>query len=117
MRTILGTVIGFLLVFIVLVWIGMDSEPAQRAPEAMEFALHWTMRFFGAVTAVVAAVGLLFIAGSKGSLERQVDLVLPLLGGLLLLNASWGLGLALGAVAVTWLFRGSIAGGRSGSDG
>jgi len=114
MRTILGTVIGFLLVFTILVWIGMESSPAQRAPEAMEFALHWTMRFFGAVTAVVAAVGLLFVAGSKGSLERQLDLVLPLLGGLLLLNANWGLALAVGAITVAWLVRGSLGASQSG---
>jgi len=115
MRTVLGTVIGFLLVFIILAWIGMESSPAQRAPEAMEFALHWSTRFFGALTAVVAAVGLVFVAGSKGSLERQIDLILPLLSGLLLMHANWGLAIAVGAIAVTWLLRAAIGAGTSGT--
>jgi len=105
MRTVLGTAIAFLLVFFVLAWIGIESGTGQPAPLAMEFALQWTMRLFGTVTAVVAAVGLLFVAASKGGLERQLDLVLPLLGGLLLINPNWGVALALGVFATAWLVR------------
>ena len=40
-------------------------------------------------------------------MERQIALVLPLLGGLLLIGATWSLALAVGAVAVAWLLRGN----------
>lgn len=115
MRTILGTVIAFLIVFMILVLIGMESTPRQHAPEAMEFALQWTLRLFGAITAAASAVGLILIAASKGTIERQVDLVLPLLAGLLLLNANWGLALATGVIGVASLFRGTFGSARSAS--
>src|SRR5438045_3417119 len=105
MRLVLGTAIAFLVVFLIVAIIGIDAVPRQPVPHAMDFALQWTTRLFGAITAVVAAIGLLMIAAAKGPMERQIALVLPLLAGLLLVSATWSLGLAVGAVAVTWLWR------------
>jgi hypothetical protein len=95
----------FLVVFLIFVLIGMNSTPRQPGFAAIEFALQYTIRFFGAVVAVTSALGLLLIATAKGQLERQVSFVLPLLAGLLVTNANWGLALAAGAVAVAWLLK------------
>jgi hypothetical protein len=107
MRLVLGTAIAFLVVFLIVVMIVSDRavlrEPATIT--MMGYALDWTVRLFGALTAVASAIGFLLIAATKGPMERQIALVLPLLAGLLLLSATWSLGVAVGAVAVAWLLR------------
>jgi hypothetical protein len=106
MRIVLGTAIAFLVVFLIVGMIA--SESVHREPATitmMGYALDWTIRLFGALTAVTSAVGLLLIAATKGPMERQITLVLPLLAGLLLLSATWSLGVAVGAVTVAWLLR------------
>ena len=105
MRLVLGTAIFVLLVFLILVLMGNDKAPHQPIPQTMEVALQLTIRLFGATTSIVSAIGLLLVAASKGPMERQIALVLPLLAGLLLLSTTWSLGIAVGAVAVTWLLR------------
>ena len=60
MRAILGTAIIFLIVFFIVAMVVNDSVPRQNAIASMEFALQWTFRLLGAITAVISAVGLLY---------------------------------------------------------
>ena len=106
MRTILGTAILFLVIFCIVALVANDSFPRQGGIASMEFALQWTIKLFGALTAAISAVGLLLVAAAKGPLERQMSFVLPLLAGLLILSSTWSLALAVGAIAVAWLLRG-----------
>ena len=105
MRPILGTVILFLVIFLILVMIGMNTVPQQPVAHAMEFAIQWTVRLFGAIAAVASAIALLLVAAAKGPMERQITLVLPLLAGLLMLSTTWSLGISVGTVAAVWLWR------------
>ena len=105
MRTALGLIIIFLLVFSVMLLTAMNCEPRVPGPMVITTALEWTLHLLGGLAAASAAVGMLIIAAGHGSFQRLVVLSLPLLGGLLLLNANWGVALALGAIVTVWMFK------------
>ena len=106
MRTILGTAIGVAVLFLIVLLVASGySDPRISSSEAFQFALQWTLHATGGMTAVVSAAGMLFIAATHGPFERQIAMVLPLLGGLLVFSPNWGLALSLGAIVVTWLLR------------
>lgn len=105
MRTALSITIAFLLVFFVMSLVAFNSEPRMPGVQAVTMALEWTLRLFGGITATASAVGMLIIAAGHGPFQRQVMLAMPLLAGLLLISANWGLALAFGAIATIWIFR------------
>jgi hypothetical protein len=105
MRTTLAIVFLFLFVFCVAMFIVINSEPRVPGSQALALALDWTLHLFGALVATAAAIGMLLVAATHGSFQRQVVLALPLLAGLLLLTAHWGLALAFGAIVGIWIFK------------
>lgn len=109
MRTILGIAIFTIIVFLVALMAGADFRaPTTKTDEAFQFALMWTVRAMGGLAAVSAALGMLFIAATHGPIERQLALVLPLLAGLLVFDSNWALAIALGGVAIAWLWRDTL---------
>jgi hypothetical protein len=105
MKTSLAVAFFFLLVFFVMILVAVNCEPKPTGAQAIGLALEWTLHLLGGIVAVVSAFGMLFIAAVHGSFQRQIVLALPLLAGLLLIGANWGLGLALGAIVAIWIFR------------
>ncbi len=105
MKTTLSIAFLFLLVFFVMVLVAINCEPRVPGAEAISVALQWTMHLLGGIVATVAGVGMLIVGATHGSFQRQIVLALPLLAGLLLLSANWGVALALGAVAAVWIFK------------
>jgi hypothetical protein len=77
---------------------------------AHEAALMWTQRAVGGIIAAIAAFALLLRGLAGETMERQVGLVLPLLGGVMLAGAHWSVALATGAVCVAFLYEGRFAG-------
>lgn len=109
MRAILGTAIAFLIVFFIVALIANDGRPPQSGIASMEFALQWTLRFFGCLISVISASGLLLVAAGKGTLERQSAFVLPLLAGLALVSVTWSLALGIALITVAWIVRGQVS--------
>lgn len=105
MRTTLGLVVSFLLLFCVMALIAINCTPPVSGDHAIGLALEWTLHLFGGVVASSAAVGMLLVAALHGSYQRQIVLVLPLTSGLLLISANWGLALALGMIVSIWIFK------------
>jgi hypothetical protein len=105
MKTTLSIAILFLLVFCVMILVAMNCEPRVPGPMVIASALEWTQHLLGAVVAAASAIGILVVAAAHGSFQRQVVLALPLLGGLLLVAANWGLALAFGAIVAVWIFK------------
>jgi len=106
MRTVLGTTFLFLIIFLLVLLISTNfSEMPTQRMAALEQALRWSMLLLGGVVATASSVGLLMVAAAHGGFDRQVALVLPLLGGLLLVSAHWGLAIALGAIVTGWLLK------------
>ena len=104
MRTVLGiTLLCIVLFLLVLVFGAEITHPKVSGSEGFEFALQWSIRALGGIVAVVSAVGMVLIAAAHGPFERQFGLVLPLLGGLMLWQLHWSLGVAIAAVVVAWL--------------
>jgi hypothetical protein len=85
-------VVIFIVLAVVLFFIGIAITPEGTA--RTEFALLWTRRVIGTLIVGICAFGLLLLALAGESLRRQADLVLPLLGGIVLLDFHW-----LGVVA------------------
>ncbi len=94
-----------ILFLIVLVSGGEVTSRSIPNQVAFEFALQWTIRAVGALVAISAAIGMLGVAAAREPFERQLDLALPLVGGLLLISPNWGLALAFAAIAVPWIWR------------
>ena len=106
MRTVLGTALLFLIVFFIVLLVGTNfSQTPVHQMAALEQAARWTLLMFGALIATASSVGLLMVAAAHGSFERQAALVLPLLGGLLLMTSNWGLAIAMGGIVTAWLLR------------
>ena len=105
MKTTLSIALLFLLVFFVMVLVAMNCEPRIPAPQVLGSALDWTLHLLGGVVAAASAIGMLVVAAAHGSFQRQIVLALPLLGGLLLIAANWGVALAFGAIVAVWIFR------------
>jgi len=105
MKTALYLAFLFLLVFCVMVLVAINCEPRVPGSQAVGLALDWTMHLLGGIAATAAAVGMLAVAVTHGSFQRQIVLALPLLAGLLLVTAHWGLALAFGAIVVVWVYR------------
>ena len=105
MKITLSIALLFLLVFFVMLLVAMNCEPRVPGPQLIISASEWTLHLLGGVVAAAAAIGMLAIAATHGSFQRQAVLALPLLGGLLLIAANWGLGLAFGAIVTVWIFK------------
>lgn len=105
MKTTLSIAFLFLLVFFVMVLVAINCEPRMAGSQAVSMALEWTLHLLGGIVASAAAIGMLVVAATHGSFQRQIVLALPLLAGLLLLSANWGVALALGAIAAVWIFK------------
>jgi hypothetical protein len=72
---------------------------------AAEMAVGWTMRFVGALLAIVATFGLFWRALHGDPLDLQFGFVLAILAGLLLVGVHWSLAIALGLIGVALIFR------------
>jgi hypothetical protein len=70
-----------------------------------DYAMTWTVRFVGALVAVVATFGLFWRAMNGAPLELQFGFVLALLAGLLLVGIHWSLAIALGVIGVALILR------------
>ncbi len=105
MRATLALVFLILLVFCIMVLVAINCQPRIPGSQVIGLALEWTRYLLGGVVASAAAIGMLLTAASHGSFQRQIVLTMPLVGGLLLFEANWGLALALAAVASIWMFR------------
>jgi hypothetical protein len=105
MKTTLSIALLFLVVFFIMLLVAMNCEPRVAGPLLIGTALEWTLHLLGGILATAAAIGMLAVAATHGSFQRQIVLVLPLLAGLLLLAANWALGLALGAIVTVWIFK------------
>ncbi len=105
MKTTLSIAFLFLLVFFVMVLVAINCEPRVPGAQAVSIALEWTLHLLGGIVATASAIGMLIVAATHGSFQRQIVLALPLLAGLLLLSANWGVALALGAIAAVWIFK------------
>ena len=106
MRAVLLFLIVVLMIFVFVI-------TRSHRPEdiiAHEAALMWTQRAVGGVIAAIAAFALLLRGLAGETMERQVGLVLPLLGGVMLAGAHWSVALAMGAVCVVLLGKGWFAG-------
>ena len=100
----IGVLIAFAVVLIVLLVVALSLDDAEDIAHA-EFALRWISRGIGLFIATVAAVALLAGSLSALPLGRLLTFVLPLLGGMLLVEVHWALALALGASALTFLVQ------------
>jgi hypothetical protein len=105
MKTTLSIAVFFLLIFFVMLLVAMNCEPRIPAAQVIDAALEWTLHLIGGLVATASAVGMLMIAATHGSFQRQVVLALPLLGGVLLMAANWGVSLAMGVVVAVWIFK------------
>lgn len=76
-------VVIFLAVVVVIFAIVRASSDRHDTLVANEAALNWTLRAAGGLMAAVAAFVLLWRSLASESLERQLGLVLPLLGACL----------------------------------
>jgi hypothetical protein len=107
-----------LFVVVVLMIFAFVLTRSHRPQDVLadEAALMWTQRAVGGLVAAVAAFALLLRGLAGETLGRQLGLVLPLLGGLLLAGAHWSVALAMGAVCVALLGKGWF-GGDGGTPG
>ena len=105
MKTTLAFVFLFLLIFLVLILVAMNCEPRVPGPQVVGVALEWTLHLLGGIVAAASAIGMLVVAAVHGSFQRQVVLALPLLAGVLLMAANWGVALAFGAIVGIWIFK------------
>jgi hypothetical protein len=105
MKTALSIAFLFLLTFFIFVLVAINCEPRVPGSQAVGLALEWTTHLLGGITATSAAIGMMVVGASHGSFQRQIVLALPLLGGLLLITAHWGLALAFGTVVAVWIFK------------
>lgn len=83
----------------------INCEPRVPGAQAIGLALEWTLHLLGGIVATAAAIGMLVVAATHGSFQRQIVLSLPLLAGLLLLSANWGLAFALAVIAGVWVYK------------
>ena len=105
MKTILSIAFLFLLVFFVMVLVAINCQPRIPGLQAVSVAFEWTLHLLGGIVATASAIGMLAVAATHGSFQRQIVLALPLLAGLLLISVNWGVALAFGAVAAVWIFK------------
>jgi hypothetical protein len=94
-------------VFALIVFAAVRSNIENRPNEAVanEAALAWTLRALGGLTAAVAAFALLLRALGGEAAERQLGLVLPLVGGLALSTGTWAAPLGLAIVGAALIAR------------
>src|SRR5688572_14193257 len=92
----------FLAVVLLIFGIALGND--EDLPE-MNMAVAWTMRFIGALMAILAAFGLFWRVVQGEGLERQFGFVMLLLAGLLLVDVHWSLAIALGAIGVGLIVR------------
>lgn len=107
MRLIVPAVVVVLLFLFVL----MNSTNPTDMP-GNEYALNWTQRAVGGIVAATAAIGMLLFAAANQSANRSLALVLPLLGGMLLVAPHWSIALAIGLVGAAMVAK-SIFDGRA----
>lgn len=105
MKTTLAIVFLFLFLFFIMVLVAMNCEPGVPGSQVISVALEWTLHLLGGAVAAVSAIGMLAVAAVHGPFQRQIVLALPLLGGLLLIAANWGVALAFGAIVTVWIFK------------
>lgn len=105
MKTTLSFVFLFLLIFLVMVLVAMNCEPRLPGQQVVSAALEWTLHLLGGIAAAASAIGMLVVAAVHGSFQRQVVLALPLLAGILLMAANWGVALAFGVIVGIWIFK------------
>lgn len=74
----------------------------------LEFALNWTQRAFGGLIAVAAGFMLLARAARNETLEQLLPPTLAALVGVLIAAANWGVAVAVGALTVAVIVRGSL---------
>jgi hypothetical protein len=101
LRAVLIFVVVVLAVFVFVRVNGDDSDSSVRN----EAALTWTLHAIGSLMAATAAFALLLRALASETLERQFELVPPLLAGVLLLSTHWSVALALAAVGVALIVK------------
>ena len=94
-------VLIFLLLVAIAYWLFMNQPLETLAKH--EHSLSLTQRLVGMNIAAVAAFVLLLRALAGETLDRVAIVVLPLLGGMLLVAPQWGLALGI-AVLATVLF-------------
>jgi hypothetical protein len=82
-------VLIFVVLATILFFIGVAIAHDERGVIRTDLALAWTRRVVGVVIVGISAFGLLLLALAGDSLKRQADLALPLLGGIVLLDADW----------------------------
>ena len=116
MRTTLALAFLFLILFCIMVLVAINCEPRVPTAQAISMAFEWTLHLLGGVVASAAAIGMLLTVAGHGPFQRQIMLTLPLFGGLLLLDAHWGLCLGLAAVACVWMFKFGAADGATDSE-
>lgn len=103
MRAVLIFLIVFLATFAYVRSENKIGIPADLAVN--EAAMNWTLKACGSLMAACAAFALLLRGLVSETLERQLGLVLPLLGGVLLVATHWSVALALGAISVALIAR------------
>jgi hypothetical protein len=79
----------------------------------VEFAFLWTVKAVGVVIVVLAAVQLVQVAARPDQAELVAPSAIALLGGLLLIEAHWSLGVVFGVVVVGWLALRSMGRGAA----
>jgi len=76
----------------------------------MDLALDRIQRIVGLIIAVIAAFSLLLRGTANETLEEQTGLILPLLGGVLLVTGHWGVAVAAAGVAAAIVAKGCFPG-------
>ncbi len=77
-------------------------------PAAVEQGWQLMTRFIGVSFAVLALVEIVMAVLAKPEPSRaMVTWLVVLLGGVLLASQNWGAAIALGGIAVAWLFKGT----------
>lgn len=95
----LALLMAFGIGLFVLVIVAVVNDDPMGIAHA-EFALPWITRAIGLFIATVSALALLWHCLEGATLDRVVVFILPLLGGLLLIERSWGTALSLGLIGV-----------------
>lgn len=93
--------VGFF-VFVLLVLFGFVRQASDSPAGVLgnEAALTWTLRAAGTLVAAAAAFALLLRGLTGTTPGQQAGLVLPLLGGVLLVSTHWIVAVVLGTLAI-----------------
>jgi hypothetical protein len=94
---------AFALIVLLLFVIAITNTTEDLNDAAV--AVDWTMRFIGALIAVLSVFGLFWRALNGEPLELQFGFVLALLAGLLLIDVHWSLAVALAVIGVALIVR------------